>query len=105
MGTGGTTDDNVHLRFWPSKNSADPVNRTQTMKLLVSAVSLLAVASVSDALSLYNPAKAKALSQKSEMQQTMGTMGMTRRETIQMPSTSPMVPYMVRSYKASYVSE
>jgi hypothetical protein len=57
---------------------------------------LISLASQSDALSLYNPAKAKALSQKSVMQQTMGTMGMTRRETIQMPSTSPMVPYMVR---------
>jgi hypothetical protein len=68
------------------------------MKFLLSAVSLLALSSVSDALSLYNPAKsAKALSQKSVMQQTMGTIGMqTRRETIQMPSTSPMVPYMVR---------
>jgi hypothetical protein len=77
------------------------------MKFLLSAVSLLALASVSDALSLYNPAKsAKALSQKSVMQQTMGSMGMmqTRRETIQMPSTSPMVPYMVRIKQANLAS-
>jgi hypothetical protein len=71
------------------------------MKFLLSAVSLLALAVQTDALSLYNPVKsAKSLSQKSVMQQTMGGMGMmqTRRETIQMPSTSPMVPYMVSSY-------
>jgi hypothetical protein len=62
----------------------------------LSAVCLLA--NKSNALSLYNPAKAKLLSQKSVMQQqTMGLSGMTRRDTIQMPSTSPMVPYMVRT--------
>jgi hypothetical protein len=70
------------------------------MKFLAIVLSAVSLASYCDALSLYNPskslynpAKANALSQKSVMQQTMG---ITRRETIQMPSTSPMVPYMVR---------
>jgi hypothetical protein len=62
------------------------------MKFLAIVLSAVSLASYCDAYSLYTPAKANALSQKSVMQQTMG---ITRRETIQMPSTSPMVPYMV----------
>jgi hypothetical protein len=74
------------------------------MKFLAFALSAVSLASYCDAYSLYNPnpAKANALSQKSVMQQTMG---ITRRETIQMPSTSPMVPYMVRSECSAVLSE
>lgn len=67
------------------------------MKFWAIAIALVFSIDVTDALSLYNPAKAASLSQKSVMQ-TQNSMGamQTRRDTIQMPSTSPMVPYMVR---------
>jgi hypothetical protein len=71
---------------------------TLTMKFWAVVLSALFLASESHAYSLYNPAKAKALSQKSVMQQTMG---ITRRETISMPSATPMVPYMVRTEEAN----
>lgn len=46
----------------------------------------------SNGYSQYEPYKAKALSQKSVVAQTMG-LHMLQRETIRMPSQKPMVPY------------
>jgi hypothetical protein len=47
-----------------------------------------------DALALYNPSEANALSQKSVLRNSLG-MSTTRREPIRMPSQTPMVPYKV----------
>jgi hypothetical protein len=54
---------------------------------------LASLALTVNAYGIYDARKAKALSQKSVVSQTMT---MTRRETIRMPSQSPQVPYMVR---------
>jgi ATP-dependent Clp endopeptidase proteolytic subunit ClpP len=52
---------------------------------------LASLALTVNAYGIYDARKAKALSQKSVVSQTMA---MTRRETIRMPSQSPQVPYM-----------
>jgi hypothetical protein len=69
-----------------------------TMKFWAVVIATHSLVGRSDAYSLYDPAKARAPSQKSVVQQTMG---ITRRETIRKPSTPPMVPYMVRTNKAT----
>jgi hypothetical protein len=86
----GSSDDDEH----GSPNS----NSTTTMRLLLSSlVALTALVATSDAFSLNNqnkglyvPADNQILSQKEVTRMT------TRRDTIQMPTQTPMVPWTVR---------
>jgi hypothetical protein len=64
--------------------------------MVFSAICVALLALITDrcnGYSLYDPKKAKILSQKSVLAETMSMT--TQRDTIRMPSGAPMVPYKV----------